>query len=109
GLRLLRNDSAGRNYVQLRVLAEQGLDALGAHVELHAPPQPQYRFVRTGHSYLSSSEALLTFGLDDVDSIDSVVIRWPGGDTETWTGLEANRRYDLLRGSSGSPSAPSAL
>ncbi len=49
-------------------------------------------------SYLSSSEAIAHFGLGEATKIDSIVVRWPGGTSETFAGGAVDRRMELLRG-----------
>jgi hypothetical protein len=38
--------------------------------------------VRSGSSYLSASELVLTFGLAHNDKADTIEIRWPSGQTD---------------------------
>ena len=52
-----------------------------------------------GHGFLSQSSKWLHFGLDRHGDIVRVVVRWPGGETETFTGIQSDRRYYLVQGS----------
>ena len=45
--------------------------------------------MRSGGSYLSQSELALTFGLARRDRVDRVVIDWPSGRTEEFSGVAA--------------------
>jgi hypothetical protein len=55
-------------------------EALGAVVQVTAGGMTQRRMVRTGGSYLSQGELVLTFGLGPRDRADRVVVRWPDGE-----------------------------
>ena len=43
----------------------------------------RYGMVATNKGFLSSSEAILHFGLGAVTSIDSIILRWPDGSYES--------------------------
>jgi hypothetical protein len=58
----------------------------------------QLRTITSGGSYLSSSEAIAHFGLGSATKIDSLVVRWPDGSTESFAGGGVDRRMELLRG-----------
>ncbi len=100
-LRLFRNDSSGGGFIQIHPISDAGVTALDAHVDLYTASGHQHRFVRTAHSYLSASDAVLTFGLGSDEAIDSVVVGWRGGMREVWTDLQSGRRYRLIQGTSG--------
>ncbi len=83
---LLRNDQALKNH-WLRVHLEGGggvnRDAIGAWVELTANGQTQRRQVMPTRSYLSQVEFVLTFGLGQTSSVESLLVRWPNGRTQS--------------------------
>jgi len=88
------------NWLQLRLEGTSGnSEALGARVTLTAGGVTQIREVQ-GHygSSYSHKSNVVHFGLADVPTIDELTIRWPGGSTETITGLEINHRYDVVEG-----------
>lgn len=60
-------------------------DRLGAQVRTHA----------VGEGYRSQGQPLVRFGLGEVDRIDSVEVRWPGGLQSLTPGLGADRIHDL--------------
>jgi enediyne biosynthesis protein E4 len=77
---LLRND--GGTNASLRVRLEgvtSNRDGIGAVVRVGAGDDRQWQMVRTGSSYLSQSELVLTFGLGSRRETDEVEIRWPSG------------------------------
>ena len=53
--------------------------ALGAVVEVWAGEWRQRQMVRSGSSYASQSEFILTFGLGEAARLDGARVRWPDG------------------------------
>ncbi len=58
-------------------------DGIGAEVKVIAGNLTQFDTVRSGGSYLSSSDLRLHFGLGPRTGIDRVDVRWPSGQTDT--------------------------
>lgn len=56
-------------------------DGIGAEVKVVAGNLTQYDTVRSGGSYLSSSDLRLHFGLGNHNAIDRIEVRWPSGQT----------------------------
>jgi len=110
-LRYMENQSPpGRHYLELAMRGTTGnRDAVGTVVEVHAGDRKWMRFVAAGDGYLSQSSKRLHFGLGGVDRIDHLLIRWPGGETETVTGLTVDRRYAYVQGSGQAEELPKLL
>ncbi len=102
-VRLMRNDHPGRQG-HLSLLL-QGVrvnrDAIGGRVEVYLRDEatPLLRTRHAGDGFLSQSSKWLHFGLGDANGIDKIVVRWPGGEAETFAGTNANGRYLLVEGS----------
>jgi hypothetical protein len=90
---LFRNDHrAGHRSLRLRLAGTaSNRDGIGALVRVFHGGTAQSRLVKSGSSYLSQSELPLTFGLGRRDRVDRVVISWPSGRTEEYTGVAAGR------------------
>ena len=73
-------------------------DAIGARVLLSAGGLHQRRDVKSGGSYLSSSDPRLHFGLGKAASVERVEVRWPSGLRQTFGPLPADRFYLLREG-----------
>jgi tetratricopeptide (TPR) repeat protein len=99
---LLRNDMQRGNWAQFR-LKSKGPDGElvgfgdGATVAVRTGDLELRRTVG-GSSYLSQSSRTLHFGLGAVATIDSVEVRWLGGETETWGPLTAGTLWELSEG-----------
>ncbi|MEM6294195.1 MAG: CRTAC1 family protein [Myxococcota bacterium] len=80
--------------------------AIGAVVTLTAGGRTQRREVRGATSYLSVSDRRLHFGLADATAVDTVEIRWPGGDTQSvkLSGVDAHVR--IVQGKDPQPYTP---
>jgi tetratricopeptide (TPR) repeat protein/thiol-disulfide isomerase/thioredoxin len=113
-VRFLRNDvPTDHSFLALRLVGNgttSNRDAIGARVEVifaanTKNPKSEIRnpklikTLRAGEGYLAQSSKWLHFGLGTASGIDRVVVRWPGGEAETFSGLETNRRYRLVQGS----------
>lgn len=80
--------------VRLRLVGDpSNRDAIGARVRVTAGEWSQVRMVRSGSSYVSQSELVLTFGLGRRDGPDTVEISWPDGGRTT---LEATEVQGLV-------------
>ena len=74
-------------------------DAIGASVQVWSRGRPQWRQVGDGSGDGGSAPPLtLHVGLGEADRADSVTVRWPWGDRETWRNLPAGRRHVLRQG-----------
>ncbi len=101
---LRNNSSSDRHFLMLKLEGNgttTNRDAIGARVELVlvGDQRPLIKSLRAGEGFLSQSSKLLHFGLGQHDRIDRVKIRWPGGNVEQFTGLEADRTYRIVQGS----------
>ena len=101
-VRLLLNESPGpRRWLQLRLEGvHDNRQGLGARVTLLTKGgRTLWRRAHTDGSYLSSSDPRVHFGLAESEEIGSVVVEWPRGPRETWTGIAPNRVIPLRQGS----------
>jgi hypothetical protein len=80
--------------------------AIGARVTIHAGEITQFDEVRGGGSYLSQNDLRLQFGLGSAARIDSVVVRWPTGKSETLKDSAADKIYTIVEGAGIQKSAP---
>jgi hypothetical protein len=97
---LFRNDSSPPGgAVRLRLRGTRAnRDAVGSRVTGVVNGQKISRSVRTGSSYLSQSELILSVGLGGAAALDEVVVEWPGRPAERIGRLAAGARYDITEG-----------
>jgi hypothetical protein len=80
---LLRNDGGSNRSVRLRLAGvRSNRDGFGAMVRMTAGGATQTQMLRSGSSYMSQSERVLTFGLGNRTQADVVEIRWPSGQVD---------------------------
>ena len=76
-------------------------DAIGARVEVIRTGDEGRRLVKSlcaGDGYLAQSSKWIHFGLGGDTQIQRLVVRWPGGASEEFVGLQADQRYFLVQG-----------
>jgi hypothetical protein len=80
-------------------------DGIGARVTVTAARKSWVQEVRSGSSYLSSSDLRLHFGLGSAVAVDHIDILWPSGVAERFPGVPADR-FVTLKESAGVPISP---
>jgi tetratricopeptide (TPR) repeat protein len=97
---LLRNDAETANgWLEIRLQgARTNRSALGAKLRLYGGGAVQSREVGAQSSYLSQNSPFMHFGLGTVTHVDSVEVRWLGGDRQVVRGVPANRVIRLVEG-----------
>jgi len=73
-------------------------DGIGAVVRVTAGGDWQSQMLRSGSSYLSASELVLTYGLAQHDHADSIEIRWPSGQIEKLSNVGAGQTITVTEG-----------
>lgn len=73
-------------------------DAIGARLTAVTRDRRQVRHVQTGGSYLSQSEKTVTFGLGEVNRVDTLQVVWPGGRHDIFADVEADQSLHLIEG-----------
>ncbi len=99
-LMLNRFPSQENAWLSLRLTGDGKIsnrDAVGARVEVHVKgkPAPLLRTVTAGVGFLSQSSVWLSFGLGKDPVLEKIVVKWPGGAAETFTGAAPQGFYTL--------------
>jgi enediyne biosynthesis protein E4 len=97
---LLRNDGGNQNHwIRLKFTGtKSNRDAIGALVKITSGGIVRQQYVRSGGSFLSESERVLTFGLGKADTVETLEIHWPSGTVEKRSNLATNRLYTITEG-----------
>ncbi len=97
---LLNQAAAGQHWLQVRLEQPGGNRfGVGAWIALERAGRPTFfRRVRTDGSYLSAGDMRVHFGLGTSRAVGAVVVQWPGGPRERWSGVAADRVVTLRRG-----------
>jgi enediyne biosynthesis protein E4 len=98
---LFRNTGTTNNRLRIKLVGtKSNRDGIGATVRVTAGNDGQTRMLRSGSSYLSASELVLTFGLGTHPQVDSIEIHWPSGAKESISKVSPNQ-FITIKESSG--------
>ena len=87
------------NWVRIQLTGtHSNRSAIGARVRVTTGELTQTNEVRSGDSYLCTSDIRLHFGLGEAKSIDQLEIRWPDRQVEKYERLAVNREYAFREG-----------
>jgi enediyne biosynthesis protein E4 len=101
-------DSANRSLRLKLVGTRSNHDGIGAVVRLTAGGDTQTQMLRSGSSYLSANELVLTFGLAQRDKADAIEIRWPSGQVDRLSNIAAGETITVTEGKGQTASRPYA-
>ncbi len=101
-VRLLRSAAKPPRFVAFRPEGRTcNRDAIGARLELATRGGPTERRVKTvnaGDAYLSQSSRWVHFALGEGEAIERLLVRWPGGGVEEFSGVAPGGRYRIRQG-----------
>jgi len=70
-------------------------DGIGAVVRVTSGGDKQWQMVKSGSSYLSQSELVLTFGLGANSKAESLEVQWPSGQTDKLSSIAAGQTVTI--------------
>ena len=97
---LFRNDGGNRAHalrVKLRG-TRSNRDGIGAVVRVANGADREWQMMRSGSSYLSQSELVLTFGLGAQAAAVSLSVQWPSGRVDTVSNVAADQTIVVEEG-----------
>lgn len=106
-LRFVRNDGGdGYHFVAFRLEGTScNRNAIGARISVtiadsedSSEEETLLRTAHAGDGYLSQASKWIHFGLGNREAIRKVTVRWPGGDTEEFSGTAINEQFVLRQG-----------
>jgi enediyne biosynthesis protein E4 len=104
---LFHNEGGSNASLRVKLVGvKSNRDGIGAVARVTAGGQTQTQMLRSGSSYLSASELVLTFGLGGNARADTVEIRWPSGQTERLTNVAAGQTITVTEGKGITSSRP---
>jgi len=103
---LLRNETPGGNWLQLRVYGARGVNRMGLGTRIYVYPAGKLgdraalvgcREIATGFGYASAQPAIAHFGLGALERVDLEIV-WPHGKGKVdRKGVTANQRLIIAR------------
>ena len=110
---LLRNSGANSgHWIRVKTVGTRSnRDGFGARVEVKAGGVTQVDEVRANSSFESASDPRLHFGLGTAARVDSIIVRWPSGASDTADGGPADQEFVIEEGKGvvGRPRGTSAV
>ena len=98
---LFRNESKAGHSLRVKLQGtKSNRDGIGAIVRVQSGGNNQWLMMRSGSSYLSQSELVLTFGLGNSTKADRVEIEWPSGQRDTLNNIAADQIINVQEGGS---------
>ena len=73
-------------------------DGIGAVVRVTSSDGTQTQMLKSGSSYLAANELVLTFGLGQLSKADSIEIRWPSGQMDKLSNVNAGQIVAVTEG-----------
>jgi hypothetical protein len=100
---LFRNDAQGaaasNHSLRIKLVGtKSNRDGIGTTVKLTSGGETQTQMLRSGSSYLSASELVLTFGLAQREKADTIEMRWPSGQADRLSGVPAGQTIIVTEG-----------
>ena len=96
---LFHNEGGTNHSVRVKLVGtKSNRDGIGAAVEVTADGAKQWQMLRSGSSYLSQSELVLTFGLGAATKADAIEIHWPSGAVEKIASTPAGQTLTVQEG-----------
>ena len=104
GIHLWRNDlindvtpNYDLNYIRIKLIGDNSnRNGIGSLLNLYIDGKKISRRVKTGSSYLSQSEKIITFGLGELNQIDSLEVEWSSGKRTALYDFDLNKEIEIL-------------
>ena len=98
---LYRNDQSGEhNWLKLKLQGTSShKNAYGSRIQVVSGSRSLIREADGGSSYLSHSNNEIHFGLGTAQSIDSLLITWPGGHQDVYLDIASNQQILVFENS----------
>jgi len=96
---LFHNEGGTNRSLRIKLVGTRSnRDGIGAVVRVSAGDDKQWKMLRSGSSYLSQSELVLTFGLGSHMKADSLEVQWPSGQVDQLTNINAGQTVTVQEG-----------
>lgn len=100
------NDGGNNNFITLQLTGTvSNKDAIGARAFIYGSWGNQMREVRSGESYGTCNSFNLHFGIGQASAVDSIVVSWPSGISQTILNPAINQFVSIIESDCVSPTA----
>ncbi len=96
---LFHNEGGTNHSLRIKLSGtKSNRDGIGAVVRVTSGSDKQWQMLRSGSSYLSQSELVLTFGLGTATKADSIEVQWPSGKVDTLSAIAGAQTVTVEEG-----------
>jgi len=96
---LFHNEGGTNHSLRVKLVGtKSNRDGIGAVVRVTSGSAKQWQMLRSGSSYLSQSELVLTFGLGGAAKADAVEVQWPSGQVDSLSGVAGDQTVTVEEG-----------
>ena len=96
---LFHNEDGTNHSLRMKLLGtKSNRDGIGAVVRVTSGGAKQWQMLRSGSSYLSQSELVLTFGMGAATKAEAVEVQWPSGQVDKIASLAADQTITVQEG-----------
>jgi hypothetical protein len=96
---LFRNEGGTNHSLRIKLVGtKSNRDGIGTVVRVVSGKDQQSQMLRSGSSYLSQSELVLTFGLGGAGKADAVEVYWPSGQVDKLANVNAGQTVTIEEG-----------
>jgi hypothetical protein len=94
-----QNSATANRSLRIKLIGtKSNRDGIGTIVKVNSGGETQTQMLRSGSSYLSASELVLTFGLGQRDKAEAIEIRWPSGQLDRLSSVHAGATVTVTEG-----------
>jgi hypothetical protein len=106
---LFHNEGSANHSLRVKLVGtKSNRDGIGSVVKVKSGRDEQWQMLRSGSSYLSQSELVLTFGLGMQSKADSLEVQWPSGQVDKLANISAGQTVTIQEGKGMMASRPYA-
>ena len=96
---LFRNEGGANHSLRVKLVGtKSNRDGIGAVVHVNSGNDKQSQMLRSGSSYLSQSELVLTFGLGSQTKVDNLEVQWPSGQVDKLSNISGDQTVTIQEG-----------
>jgi enediyne biosynthesis protein E4 len=96
---LFHNEGGTNRSLRVKLVGtKSNRDGIGAIVHVTSGADKQTKMLRSGSSYLSQSELVLTFGLGSKAKADAIEVDWPSGQVDRLSNVGAGQTVTVQEG-----------
>jgi len=96
---LFHNKGGANHSLRVKLVGtKSNRDGIGAVVRVNSGNDKQSQMLRSGSSYLSQSELVLTFGLGSQTKVDNLEVQWPSGQVDKLSNIPGDQTVTIQEG-----------